>query len=394
MGTIKEEGELEEALTCGVCHELYCDPHLLPCGHSFCLLCVRPGAGVEAWLGAGQGGCKCPDCGEEYSATTPLHKNYRLANIALEYRRRGLPGGRLLVPVPCDCCPVIRSAMPAVKTCLRCEVSLCALHLQPHLDCPAFHTHLLVEPLDDLSKRRCHEHGEMFRYYCTNENVYVCADCILEGKHTGHQVKSLRKMEKDLKTILQGHLQKAEEKLRHSQKVLMEQKNVDGSIMDAWSVDSGLERLGASLVAQVELMVGDLCEEAQVEKQQAKDRLRVEQSRVIRDLRMTQDIHKYLRSLLEQRDPFLIIWAFQSEDKKISAELNTAVFQPEPSTLDRKRVLENIDRKYRQFLSETLKCLNELKRDFSGSVLTLDADMVHPVLCVSGDLLKQPLTII
>lgn len=87
----------------------------------------------------------------------------------------------------------------AVKTCLRCEVSLCAEHLQPHLERPAFSTHLLVDPLGDLSQRRCAAHTEILRYYCADERVYVCGDCLLEGGHAQHKVKALRQVEEDLK---------------------------------------------------------------------------------------------------------------------------------------------------------------------------------------------------
>ncbi len=51
--------------------------------------------------------------------------------------------------VVCDCCPEDEGneAQAAVKTCLRCEISLCEQHLRPHLQRPAYSTHLLVEPL-------------------------------------------------------------------------------------------------------------------------------------------------------------------------------------------------------------------------------------------------------
>ena len=107
--------------------------------------------------------------------------------------------------VVCDCCPEEGEAglaCPAVKSCMRCEVSLCEQHLQPHLQCPAYSTHLLVEPLMDMSRRRCPAHQEVFRYYCLDDREYICADCILEGSHAQHQVKGLRKLEEDYKVSL------------------------------------------------------------------------------------------------------------------------------------------------------------------------------------------------
>lgn len=160
---------LELELTCSVCRDVFSQVHPLPCGHSFCPACIR-----EAWsdLVDGRSRFICPQCQEE----------------------RG--------EVRCDCCPAGTDEEEpglAVKTCLRCEVSLCADHLQPHLERPAFSSHLLVDPLGDLSHRRCPEHAEILRYYCADDRLYVCGDCLLEGGHAQHKVKALRQVEEELK---------------------------------------------------------------------------------------------------------------------------------------------------------------------------------------------------
>lgn len=154
----------------------------------------------------------------------------------------------------CDCCPPEAAegqTLLAVKTCLKCEVSLCAGHLQPHLERPAFSTHLLVDPLGDLSQRRCPTHTEILRYYCADERLYVCSDCLLDGGHAQHKVKALRQVEEDLKVswkticvffayecvsahlcvipqvILQALLSKAEEKLKDGVQILKEHEGID-----------------------------------------------------------------------------------------------------------------------------------------------------------------------
>lgn len=160
---------MEEKHTCPMCRDLFDRPQPFPCGHSFCLACAQ-----EAWnqsAGCGKRRFVCPQCLEEQGV------------------------------VVCDCCPEDKSneAQAAVKTCLRCEISLCEQHLQPHLQCPAYSTHLLVEPLMDISHRRCPAHQEVFRYYCMDDREYVCPDCILEGRHAQHQVKGVRKVEEEYK---------------------------------------------------------------------------------------------------------------------------------------------------------------------------------------------------
>ena len=88
----------------------------------------------------------------------------------------------------CDCCPDDDDDDDkplAVKTCLKCEVSLCSEHVQTHLERRAFAAHLLVPPLADLPDRKCPQHeDQVLRYYCPTSRRYVCSACTLEGKRS------------------------------------------------------------------------------------------------------------------------------------------------------------------------------------------------------------------
>lgn len=197
---------LQEDLTCPVCLEVYRNPHLLSCGHNFCKTCLdnvkRQGE---------RGRFRCPECRESHRCSAPVQKNLKLASISDNYRQRhrgSAVGSRDLKPmaiqsflvqhvrgdcaVPCDYCPsetasstsaasneqgeceqegataasgASSAAAPtyAVKTCLKCEVSMCSEHVKPHLELPAFRGHPLTEPVDDFWKRKCPEHEEMYQ---------------------------------------------------------------------------------------------------------------------------------------------------------------------------------------------------------------------------------------
>lgn len=82
--------------------------------------------------------------------------------------------------VGCDCCPDKQN--PAVKTCVKCEVSLCGEHVTDHLERPAFADHPLVKPLGGISKKKCPVHTEkVARHYCKESRRYVCNLCILDS---------------------------------------------------------------------------------------------------------------------------------------------------------------------------------------------------------------------
>ena len=97
----------------------------------------------------------------------------------------------------CDCCP--EKMEPAIKSCLKCEVSLCKEHLQPHLECQAFLGHTLVPPLGNLSSRRCLEHkGQVLKYYCSVSKTYVCNICALERNQRNLAEESATVLERKL----------------------------------------------------------------------------------------------------------------------------------------------------------------------------------------------------
>ncbi|XP_077413597.1 E3 ubiquitin-protein ligase TRIM11 [Vanacampus margaritifer] len=346
-----------EESTCSVCRDNFSQSHPLPCGHSFCPACMR-----EAWTshGEGKGHFTCPQCVEEH--------------------------GEVL----CDCCsPEADEGLVhlAVKTCLRCEVSLCAEHLRHHLERPAFSTHLLVNPLGDLSQRKCPTHTELLRYYCADERVYVCSDCLLEGSHVQHNVKGLRQVEEDLKVILQTLLGKSEEKVKNGEEILKEYADIDSIVADClMEENTQVERLGSDLQVQVEKLVEGLMELTKKDRQQIIERVHEDCSRVREDVSQTMSIQNYLTSLLAETDPFLLIWAFQADDTKLLADLSSPLFTPEAVSLDRKHILEEIEGKYREFISATLRCLSELKRELLTSLLTLDTNTSHPLLSISDDL--------
>ncbi|XP_010782613.1 E3 ubiquitin/ISG15 ligase TRIM25-like [Notothenia coriiceps] len=244
----EQSSVLQDELTCPVCLDLYRDPHLLPCGHNFCKNCLN-----RLRRQADRGRFRCPECRDSHRCGLNFQKNFKLANIADDYRHRrsatttaaaaastsreplssslSVQQGKSVLAVPCDYCPAAAAeasavsavddkysaasgsvvvmekqeaaaasvSMFAVKTCLKCEVSMCQEHVKPHLELPAFREHPLTEPMNDLWKRKCPDHDEIYRYYCMDDKMCVCNACTIEGGHSGHKIKTLKNTMKDFK---------------------------------------------------------------------------------------------------------------------------------------------------------------------------------------------------
>ncbi|KAL1271601.1 hypothetical protein QQF64_030617 [Cirrhinus molitorella] len=97
--------------------------------------------------------------------------------------------------VSCDLCVEVNTL--ALKTCLKCEVSMCAQHLQTHLTTPVLlQTHPLTNPVESGSSSqmasKCSAHGKLLEYYCLTDHVLVCMSCAIEEEHRLHNMKTLQ----------------------------------------------------------------------------------------------------------------------------------------------------------------------------------------------------------
>ncbi|OCU02429.1 hypothetical protein XELAEV_18008193mg [Xenopus laevis] len=116
--------DLREELTCSICLSLYTDPVTLPCGHNFCQGCIERLLCTQE----GFGGYSCPACRKKFQKSHAMQRNTTLNNIAERFRPTETEPGE--TDIFCTYC--VHSLVPAVKSCLHCEASLCDTHLRVH----------------------------------------------------------------------------------------------------------------------------------------------------------------------------------------------------------------------------------------------------------------------
>ncbi|XP_073404442.1 E3 ubiquitin/ISG15 ligase TRIM25-like [Dendrobates tinctorius] len=187
--------ELRDELDCSICLSLYTDPVSLRCGHNFCRSCIV--SVLDAQEAAG--GYSCPDCRAEYPERPAPEKNRKLENIVERFSstQPDMEETRIF----CTYCT--KSPVPAVRTCLQCESSLCEDHLTAHnkaLD------HILIDPTRSFGYKKCSHHKKALEYYCPQDAACLCVSCCLVGNHQGHQVELLdetsEKKKKELRKCL------------------------------------------------------------------------------------------------------------------------------------------------------------------------------------------------
>ncbi|XP_056276727.1 E3 ubiquitin/ISG15 ligase TRIM25-like isoform X1 [Pseudoliparis swirei] len=205
-----EKTQLEELLMCPVCQDIFRDPRQLPCGHSLCMRCLE-----DLMEHSPDGPFRCPDCRADFGPIIAVHKSYALANIVEDFRVNRRRRKEQTQSVYCDCCPDGRTL--AAKTCLKCEVSLCAHHVRGHLELPVFSGHPLVTPLGDLLERKCPRHeDEVLRYYCNTSRRYVCNICALESRRHQEAAEAARVLRRQLTEFMDQRFDVLKEQIGES----------------------------------------------------------------------------------------------------------------------------------------------------------------------------------
>ncbi|XP_077334385.1 uncharacterized protein LOC143975747 [Lithobates pipiens] len=208
-------------LECSVCLDIYTDPVMLRCGHNFCRDCIGPVLDTQE----GPGGYSCPECREEFQKWPALQKNVERRNI-VETVEASQPDQEKN-DIFCTYC--IHTPVPAVKSCLLCEASLCDDHLRVHSKSP---DHVLCDPTTSLRNKKCSVHKELLRYYCTEDETCICVSCSVVGEHRGHQVETTEeaseKKKKKLRNVLQKLISERQETERRVQSLQENRKKVQG----------------------------------------------------------------------------------------------------------------------------------------------------------------------
>ncbi|XP_073468129.1 E3 ubiquitin/ISG15 ligase TRIM25-like [Aquarana catesbeiana] len=217
--------DLRKELECSVCLNSYTDPVMLKCGHNFCRDCIGRVLDTQER----SGGYSCPECREQFQDRPALHRNITLRTIVENFL--STHPDQEESGVFCTYC--IHTPVPAVKSCLHCEASLCDDHLRVHNKSPE---HVLCDPTTSLENRKCSVHKELLKYYCTEDSTCICVSCSLAGEHRGHQVETLDEAsemkKKKLRKVLQKLMTEREETEKRVQSLQEHSRKVQGKADD------------------------------------------------------------------------------------------------------------------------------------------------------------------
>ncbi|XP_053349189.1 nuclear factor 7, brain-like [Clarias gariepinus] len=373
----------EDQLQCSICLDVFTDPVSTPCGHNFCMICLK-----EFWDSSLH--WHCPVCKEEFSKRPELRVNTFISGLADLFRKSVQVKSSSAAEKPtqslvlCElCCKKNKCA--AVKSCLTCMTSYCKTHLEPHEKVFSFKKHKLMEPVENLGDYICQKHERPLELFCRDDQTCVCQFCT-ETDHKTHNTVPIEeesaekkinmdKTQAEVQQMIQERMKKIEE-IKHS--VELSNKNTEKEKADVVEIFSALmrciERRQAELLKVME------------EKQKAAERQAEE---FIKDLEQEITELKRRNTELEQLS--------HTEDHLHLLQIYPSLCSPPHTqdwtdvTIDSRLSVETVRRALSQIqetLSEEMEKLDEteLKRIKQYAVdVTLDPDTANPYLILSDD---------
>ncbi|KAK2831759.1 hypothetical protein Q7C36_016845 [Tachysurus vachellii] len=212
-----------DQFSCPVCLDLLNDPVTIPCGHSFCKVCINGCWDQEDVKGV----YSCPQCRETFTPRPVLRRNNMLAEVVEKLKKTELqaasPAHCYAEPgdVECDSCTGRKHK--AVKFCLDCRASYCEDHLKPHYQSPAFKKHKLVEACAELQEKICSEHDKLMEIYCRTDQSLICYLCMMD-QHKGHDTVSAKAERTKKQNELKEDQIKSQQRIQEKQKKVQELK--------------------------------------------------------------------------------------------------------------------------------------------------------------------------
>ncbi|XP_070690562.1 tripartite motif-containing protein 16-like [Pempheris klunzingeri] len=302
----------QETFSCPICRDPLKDPVTIPCGHSYCMSCIR-----THWDGKEEKGIhSCPQCRQTFTARPVLLKNTTLAAVVEELKKTGLqaaPADHCYAgaeDVACDFCTGRK--LKVLKSCLVCLVSYCEQHLQPHYESAAFEKHKLVEPSRKLQENICSHHDEVMKMFCRTDQQSICYLCP-EDQHKGHDTVSAAAERTERQTELERSRLNIQQRIQDREKDLKElQQEVEAISSSADEAVEHGEETFTELIRLMERRSSELKQQVRSQQEAKVSRVKELQEELEQEIRELKRRDAELEELSHTEDHSQFVHSYRS----------------------------------------------------------------------------------
>jgi len=209
---VSVEEEVDDMVECSICTEVFTDPRVLPCIHTFCLKCLV-NCGKDKQPGDIM---PCPLCRKEFAipddGLQSMQKNFLMEKLV---RTRMVSAAKEVQSIPCDVCSsdeasVDIASKPASMYCVNCHQNYCDQCSRSHTRMKATADHEQVEivkrkqpqrdePVLRQSAETCGIHrDEEIKVFCLECRVAICVMCLIKS-HKTHDCSDIAEVSGDLR---------------------------------------------------------------------------------------------------------------------------------------------------------------------------------------------------
>ncbi|XP_042574706.1 E3 ubiquitin/ISG15 ligase TRIM25 isoform X9 [Cyprinus carpio] len=242
----------QEEFSCSICLNLLKDPVTIPCGHSYCMSCIR-----GYWDQDEQKGVySCPQCRQTFTPRPVLGKNTMLAEVVEKLKKTKLQAAPLAQcyaepgDVECDVCTGRK--YKAIKSCLVCLESYCQPHFERHEEFRSGKLHKVTDAVGELKEMICPQHDKLLEIFCRTDQCCICYMCMVD-EHKNHNTVSAAAEKTEKQKLLEETQKKFQKRIQEREKELEElRETVDTYKRSAQTAVEDSERIFTELIRSIE----------------------------------------------------------------------------------------------------------------------------------------------
>ncbi|KAM9336103.1 tripartite motif-containing protein 16-like [Symphorus nematophorus] len=318
-----------ETFSCTVCLDLLKDPVALPCGHSYCMNCIKIFWDEEDEKKIHS----CPQCKETFTQRPALVKNTMLAVLVEELKKtqaQAAPADHCYArpeDVACDFCTGRK--LKACKSCLVCLVSYCEKHLQPHYDVPPLKKHKLVEPSKKLQENICSRHDEVLKMFCRTDQRCICYLCPVD-EHKGHDTVSAAAERTERQRELEVTRQNIKQRIQDREKdVKVLQQEVEAISLSADKAVEDSEKIFTELICLMEKRRSDVKQQVRSQQETEVSQVRELQEKLEQEITELKKKDAELEQLSQTEDHSQFLYNYPSVSQ-LSESTNSSSINTRP----------------------------------------------------------------